>query len=115
MIKNKIKKINPRVLLFIGGVILTIGDILAALWIKSGYHGLYIIIFFLYLISMMILIESYQKVNVPVASTILVIFNVVTLFFAGILFFGESLNAYKVLGILLCFVSLFLLEFGKRK
>lgn len=102
-------------ILLLGGLILTLGDIVAAHWIRLGGSGLYMTVFVLYLVGMIFLVKSYKTENIPVASITLVIFNVVILFFAGILFFDESVNFLKVFGIALCFVSIFLLESGKRK
>ncbi len=64
---------------------------------------------------MIFLINSYKTEDIPVASIILVIFNVVILLFVGVLVFGERISFGKVLGIVLCFISIFLLEFGKKK
>ncbi len=111
--KNFFKK-NPLLILFSGGIILTIGDIFAAWWVReiSGYFYFVVIIF--YLIGMMLLVKSYENKNISVASLILVLFNVIILFFVGIFIFGETVNIFKIIGILLCFVSLYLLEFGKK-
>jgi multidrug transporter EmrE-like cation transporter len=109
------KKMSPLILLFIGGIILTIGDIIAAQWIRFGGNYLYIFVILFYFIGMIFLINSYKNEDIPVASIILVIFNVVILVFAGVFLFGESINLLKILGIVLCFVSIYLLEFGKKK
>lgn len=113
--RKHIKKISPLVILFIGGLVLTAGDIIAAQWIRFGGSFLYLLVTVFYFIGMVFLINSYKSEDIPVASIILVIFNVVILIFAGILFFGESINLLKVIGIGLCFVSIFLLELGKQK
>ncbi len=112
--KNKKYIIPPLVQLLVGGVILTLGDLVAAQWIRFGGSYLYLFVLLFYFVAMMFLLNSYKSKNIPVASIILVIFNAVTLIFAGMFFFGEHLNPQKIIGILLCFVSIFLLEFGKR-
>lgn len=113
--KKQIKKISPLTLLFIGGLILTAGDIIAAQWIRLGGNYLYFLVTLFYFTGMVFLVNSYKSEDIPVASIILVIFNVVILIFAGILFFGESINLLKIIGIVLCFISIFLLELGKKK
>lgn len=107
------KKNSSLKLLIVGGIILTIGDIIAAEWVRFGGNYLYIFVFLFYLLGMILLVNSYKTEDIPVASTILVIFNVVILVFVGVLFFGENINLGKVIGILLCFISIILLEFGK--
>lgn len=112
--RKKTRK-NPLFLLLSGGVFLTIGDIFAAWWVKGQFGPFYFLIMLFYLIGMVLLVRSYKTEDIPVASLILVIFNVVILFFAGIFLFDETINSLKIFGILLCFVSLYLLEFGKTK
>jgi multidrug transporter EmrE-like cation transporter len=94
---------------------LTLGDIVATQWIRHGGNYLYLFVIIFYFIGMIFLINSYKTEDIPVASIILVIFNVVILLFVGVLVFGERISFGKVLGIVLCFISIFLLEFGKKK
>jgi multidrug transporter EmrE-like cation transporter len=112
---KKTKKISPLVLLFVGGIILTIGDIAATEWIRFGGKYMYFLVFTFYLLGMIFLMNSYKSEDIPVASLIMVIFNVVILFFVGVFMFGEEASLIKIIGIFLCFVSIFLLEFGKWK
>lgn len=109
------KKISPTVILFIGGLILTAGDIIATEWVRYGGANLYLPVMLFYLIGMILLVDTYKHKNIATASTILVIFNIVILFFVGIFFFAENVNVQKVVGILLCFLSIYLLEIGKEK
>jgi multidrug transporter EmrE-like cation transporter len=115
MIKNKNKNISPVILLFIGGIVLTIGDILAVRWVHGGQLYLYALVLILYFIGMVFLIASYKTEDIAVASTILVIFNVIILFVVGVVWFNEIITIKKVVGVLLCFVAVILLELGKKK
>lgn len=115
MSKRKRKELPALALLFIGGIILTLGDIVAAYWIRLGGQYLYIIVILLYLVGMTQLIASYKSEDIAVASTILVIFNVIILTLVGVALFGEGISVMKILGILLCFAALILLEHGKSK
>lgn len=110
---KKAKKMSPLALLFVGGIILTIGDIAAAEWVRIGNHYMYFLVFIFYFLGMILLMNSYKSEDIPVASLVMVIFNVVILFFVGIFMFGEEASLIKIIGIFLCFVSIFLLEFGK--
>jgi len=116
MIKNiKSKKLAPLVLLFIGGIILTAGDIVAAEWVRVGGNYLYVFIMLLYMVGMFFLISSYKAEDIAVASVIMVIFNVVTLTIVGILFFHDGISVTKIVGILLGLIAVVLLELGKKK
>jgi len=115
MKKNKNKKLAPLVLLFIGGIIFTAGDIIAAEWVRVGGSYLYIFIMLMYMIGMFFLISSYKAEDIAVASVIMVIFNVVTLTIVGILFFHEGISVTKIFGILLGLIAVVLLELGKKK
>ncbi|MFA6190379.1 MAG: hypothetical protein WC711_02590 [Candidatus Staskawiczbacteria bacterium] len=115
MKKNK-KKLSPLIMLLIGGAILTLGDIFATEWVRvSGSLFLYFITMIFYIIAMAILIKSYEGEDIPVASIILVMFNVTILTIVGVLIFGEEVTASKIVGIILGIISLILLEFGKKK
>jgi len=114
--KKLINKLSPLVILFVGGIILTIGDIFAAQWVRfNGGFLLYFMTMLFYIIGMVILIVSYEKEDIPVASVILVMFNVIILTIVGIMIFKEEITLTKIIGIILGFISLTLLEFGKKK
>jgi multidrug transporter EmrE-like cation transporter len=113
--KKYFAKLPPLATLFVGGLILTFGDIVAAQWIRFGGAYLYLVVLFFYLIGMMFLIASYKTEDIPVASIILVIFNVTILAFVGAFLFGEELTIGKVAGIILCFISIWLLQYGKKR
>lgn len=100
--------------LFLGGVLLTCGDIVAGFWVREGGVLLLSIVGIFYLFGMIQLISSYRTKNIPVASTILIIFNVLILTVVGVVLFDESVTTVKISGLLLCIVSLVLIEFGKK-
>lgn len=103
-------------MLFGGGIILTIGDIIATEWVRvEGGLFLYLLTMVFYVIGMAILIKSYEREDIPVASVIMVVFNVIILTIVGVTIFQEEITISKVVGILLGFISLMLLEFGKEK
>ena len=101
-------------LLIIGGIILTVGDLLFKFWIESDNRALYVVGLFVYVVGLLFLVESFRSENMAVASTIFVIVNVVTLALVGWLYFGERLSILQIFGILCAFLAVFLLEFGKR-
>lgn len=111
-----INKLSPLVVLFFGGIILTIGDIFAATWVRSGGGiFLYFMVILFYILGMVILIFSYEKEDIPVASIILVMFNVTILTVVGIVLFKEEVSVAKIIGIILGLISITFLELGKKK
>ena len=110
--KEKFKELG---LLFIGGIILTIGDIVAKEWIHTGGNYLYIFIMLMYLVGMFFLVSSYKLENIEIASTVLIIFNITTLTLIGILLFNEEISLKKIIGISLGLIAVILLELKKGK
>jgi len=66
-------------LLFFGGIILTIGDIIIKKWTINNDYFLFSIGIFVYMVAMVFLAYSFKFKNIAVASTIFVVFNVVSL------------------------------------
>jgi len=113
--KKIFSKLSPLVILLIGGVILTVGDIFAAEWVRSeGGIILFASTMFFYIIAMVFLVASYEKEDIPVATVILITFNVIILSIVGIVIFNEELTPGKIIGLVLGLVSLMFLEFGKK-
>lgn len=100
----------PFVLLFIGGSILTIGDIVMKKWVMTNSTILFTIGMVIYLIGLMFLAQSFKYKNIAVASTIFIIFNIITLSFVSWLYFKETLTPFKMIGISLAIVSIIFLE-----
>ena len=102
----------PLGLLFVGGVILTAGDLVMKKWVVS--NSLYTFIFgiFIYMLGMLFLAYSFKYENIAVASTIFVIFNVITLSIFSWLYFKETLTPFQIIGIIIGLVSVIFLELG---
>ncbi len=100
----------PIILLFAGGVILTLGDILMKKWVNTSSVYFYLIGLLVYLIGLNFLAVSFRYKNIAVASTILVVFNVITLSIVSWFYFRETLTTYQIIGILLGLSSIFFLE-----
>ncbi len=114
MKKEKINKVQLLSILFISGILFTAGDLVAARWVRFGGSYLYAVIFFFYLTGMVLLMKCYKSEDIPVASIITTIFNVLLLIFAGMMFFNEQLSLLKICAIALCIISIFCLEYGKK-
>jgi multidrug transporter EmrE-like cation transporter len=114
--KKLINRLSPLVILFFGGIFLTIGDMFAAEWVRSeGGSILFLVTMLLYIIAMVFLVTSYEKEDIPVATVILITFNIIILAIVGIMIFEEELTLQKIIGIVLGLISLMFLEFGKKE
>ena len=100
----------PILLLFIGGVILTAGDLVMKKWVISPNLYLYVIGLLIYLVGLMFLVKTYKYENIAVASLIFVIFNIVTLLIFSWFYFKEPLSTMQIIGLFLGIVSITLLE-----
>ncbi len=100
----------PFILLFIGGSVLTIGDIVMKKWIVNNNVFLFIIGLIIYLIGLIFLAYSFKYKNIAVASTIFVIFNVITLTIVSWFYFKETLTPFQIIGIILGISSIIFLE-----
>ena len=100
----------PFVLLFIGGSILTFGDIVMKKWVANNSIPVFITGLSIYLVGMVFLSLSYKYKNIAVASTIFVLFNIITLSIVSWLYFRETLSIYQIIGITLGLSSILFLE-----
>jgi multidrug transporter EmrE-like cation transporter len=100
------------ILLGIGGLILTIGDIFMKNWVSSSKNIFYVIGLGIYIIGLNFLAFSFKYKNIAVASVIFVLFNVITLALVSWLYFKEPLNTFQIIGIVLGLGAVILLEFS---
>jgi multidrug transporter EmrE-like cation transporter len=103
-------KLFPFLLLFSGGIVLTIGDIVMKEWVKNNQLLFYVLGLFIYLIGLIFLSQSFKFKNIAVASILLVLFNVITLTIVSIFFFKEAPSLKQGIGIALGLVAATLLE-----
>lgn len=104
----------PLIILFVGGLVLTAGDILFKFWVeKSGayFSHLYIVGILLYLIGSMFLVQSYKyDMNIVAAGIIQVLFNTIILVLVSYFYFHENLTALQVAGVVLGIISIYLIK-----
>jgi multidrug transporter EmrE-like cation transporter len=98
------------ILLLIGGIILTAGDILMKEWVSTNRYLFYFIGLAVYLIGLNFLAQSFKFKNIAVASVIFVIFNVVTLSLVSWIYFKETLSIMQIIGIALGIAAIIVLE-----
>lgn len=103
----------PLVILFLGGVVLTAGDLVFKSWVEKGM-GYSLIYFFgiaLYVIGSMALVESYKHdVNIALAGIVQVVFNTVVLLLFTFFYFKEPITARQGVGLFLSVVSIYLIR-----
>lgn len=99
--------------LAIGGIILTIGDIIFKFYAQKPQVSLYTSGLLIYLLGLTFLVQSFKNENIAVASTIFVIVNVATLSLVSWLYFKEPLSIYQIAGIIVACIGIVLLELGK--
>ena len=87
------------ILVFIGGVALTVGDLFAGKYIKSKTKLLYSAVMLFYIIGLTFLIFSYKYENIAVASIMMEIFNVITLTIAARFLFKQNITKIELCGI----------------
>jgi len=94
----------------IGGLSLTIGDLIAGKWVENMSKLFYIFIIIFYMIGLNFLVISYEFKDIAAASIILEIFNVITLTLVGIYFLKENITKTELVGIIVGVLSVIILE-----
>lgn len=103
----------PLLLLFVGGSVLTVGDLVMKKWVSSGHNiPLYVFGMVVYITGLSFMVESFKYKNAAIASAILVIFNVATLSIVSWLYFKEALTPLQMVGIFIGLISIVFMELG---
>jgi multidrug transporter EmrE-like cation transporter len=104
--------IYPLLIIFGGSLFLTVGDIIAKLWVDDNKPLHFGITLALYILGLICLIFSFRFKNIAVASMLLIVLNVTTLAIWSWAVYGETLNRTEILGLFLGFATVCLLELG---
>ncbi len=103
----------PFVILFISGMVITVGDLIFKSWATKGmgYSLLYLFGVIAYLIGSLLLVESYKfDVNIVVAGITQILLNTLILSIFTYFYFHEPLSVKQIIGIVLAVVSLYLIR-----
>jgi multidrug transporter EmrE-like cation transporter len=100
------------ILLIIGGLILTVGDIVIKKWVQLSVWGYYALGMVAYIIALNFLAFSFKDKNIAVATMIFTVINVVTLSIFSWGYFKEPLSPIQIFGLALGLVSVAILELG---
>jgi multidrug transporter EmrE-like cation transporter len=98
------------VLILIGAIIVTVGDIVLKKWVMTNSFFLYFLGIFFYLIGASFLALSYKYKNIAVASVIFIMLNIFILSLVSWLYFKEPLSQLQIIGIILGLSSVVILE-----
>ncbi|CAK6692625.1 hypothetical protein WH5701_15821 [Synechococcus sp. WH 5701] len=101
---------HPTVMLLIGGVILTIGDLAIKTWIIKENRPAFWLGMMIYMAGMAILAHAFRYRNIATASIICVVFNVITLILATRLIYGESISKQQYVGMGVGVLAIIILE-----
>jgi len=91
----------PIILLTLGGVILTIGDMAMKKWVSTNRVYLFVIGMLIYMVGLVLLGLSFKHKNIAEASVIIVLVNIVLLSLVSRFYFKEMWTVYEVIGIFL--------------
>ncbi len=103
----------PFLILFVSGLVLTVGDLVFKSWVTKGmgYSFLYVFGVIAYLIGSLLLVESYKHdVNIVVAGIVQILLNTIILVIFTYFYFHEPLTAKQIIGIILAVISLYLIR-----
>jgi multidrug transporter EmrE-like cation transporter len=106
---------SPLLLLFFGGLLLTIGDLLMKQWIKvtNGSSLLsmpYLLGMVAYVAGLTFYAYTLRSKHIAIATVILILFNLITLLIVDHFFFGERYSMLHLAGIAIGMVAVLLLE-----
>jgi multidrug transporter EmrE-like cation transporter len=98
------------VLLFLGGIALTVGDIFMKKWSITDMTTWLIAGFSTWMIGLCFLAATFRQMNIAIASVILVFVNVASLSVAEQFWFDNPITATKLCGLVLGLLSICILE-----
>ncbi|MBI4185502.1 hypothetical protein HY524_00440 [Candidatus Berkelbacteria bacterium] len=101
---------HPYLLLFVGGTLLTFGDLVAKEWVQADRPALFVATLGFYLIGLVFLIVSFRTKNIAVASALFVTANIVTLALVSWLWFHEPLSRRQLTGLVVTLIGILIME-----
>ena len=101
------------IIIAIGGVFLTIGDLFMKKWVVSNSWVIYAFGMVLWFVGLNFLAFSFKFKNIAVASVMFMLFNVLSLLLFSYFYFKEGLSFYEITGLVFGIIAIVLLEFGE--
>lgn len=100
----------PIVLLFIGAIFSTIGDVFMKKWVLIKSPLLFVLGLICYLMGLVFLSFTYHYKNITVATLTFLILNILIFSLINWIYFKESLTKSQIGGIILGIITLAILE-----
>lgn len=97
-------------LVFLGGFILTVGDIFMKQWSTNNSWGSFSLGMFSWILGLFCLAFSFKTKNIAVASLIFSLSNVLFLTLLSWLYYKEPLSTYQIIGMGLGGTAILFLE-----
>lgn len=97
-------------LVLIGGLVLTIGDVFMKQWSFNNSPLTFSIGLLTWCVGLVFLALSFKYKNIAVASLIFSLSNVIFLTLLSWVYYKEALTAYQIIGMLIGIVSVIFLE-----
>ena len=97
-------------LVLIGGLILTVGDIVFKNWAINNSWLTFIFGLFIWTIGLVFLALSFKYKNIAIASLIFSLSNVISLTVISWLWYNEGLTTNQLIGIILGIIAVIFLE-----
>ena len=97
-------------LLILGGITLTVGDIFIKKWTISSIVLDFFLGFFFWIIGLLFLAHACKVINIVSASFIEILINIITLVFADYLFFKNPITIPEIIGIIVGMLAIYIIE-----
>jgi multidrug transporter EmrE-like cation transporter len=102
---------NAILLLILGGVIITGGDIFLKQWATSSKLLFLLVGLFVSLIGLLFLAFGFKSKGLAVANILFIAVNIMTLLLVQIFYFKEKLALPQFLGVIISIIGICLIEF----
>ena len=102
------------VILALGGITLTIGDLFMKKWTVSNTWYVFAGGLLVWLVGLIFLAASFKYKNIAVASVIFILFNVLSLGIVSWFYFKEKLSGLAICGMLLGLFAIIFLELADK-
>jgi drug/metabolite transporter (DMT)-like permease len=94
------------------GVVLTVGDIILRSWIETKWAHGFELAFLVYVFGVFCMMMSFFHQNIAVGTVAAVVLNAVLYLVAAHFFFGDTIGAWQITGIVLGIIAFAILEFA---
>ncbi len=106
-------KYVPLVVLMLGGLILTLGDVFAKEWVRGAGAKWAVLAMAVYMVGMGALMWSFKYKNIAVASVLFVLFNALTLTLLSWWRYKEPLSMPQLAGMAIALAGVIVLELSE--